>query len=206
MRSFCTSAPAVRISPPSGTVPGRPALAAVVEPAPVRRLAGLDPGLAEDGVAEGADRLVRALRRLPCPGDPLPAEPADRRVERREVEADRRGVGRRRRRPPLAALEHRRLVVLGDRLRRSPRRRRPRSRGLPFSQRSRSNFSHCDVPQCGQATKYRRWSEASYSRSIRESPRIVGVEARNTLRRCAKVSDRASASETGSPSSSAEAG
>ena len=36
--------------------------------------------------------------------------------------------------------------------------------------------------------------------------RIVGVEARNTLRRCAKVKDRASASETGSPSSSAEAG
>ena len=67
-----------------------PALAPVVEPPPVRRLAGLDPGLAEDGVAEGADRLVRALRRLPRPRDPLPAQPADRRVERREVEADRR--------------------------------------------------------------------------------------------------------------------
>ena len=36
--------------------------------------------------------------------------------------------------------------------------------------------------------------------------RIVGVEARNTLRRWAKVKDRASARDTGSPSSSAEAG
>src|SRR5690606_23632028 len=65
-----------------------PGLTTVVESAPVRRLAGLDPGLAEDGVAEGADRLVRPLGRLPRPSDPLPAQPADRRVERREVEAD----------------------------------------------------------------------------------------------------------------------
>jgi hypothetical protein len=47
---------------------------------------------------------------------------------------------------------------------------------------------------------------ASVERSIRESPRIVGVEARKTFRRWAKVSDRASASDTGSPSSSTEAG
>jgi len=54
--------------------------------------------------------------------------------------------------------------------------------------------------------EYRRWSLASNSRSMRLSPRMVGVETMNTLRRCAKVVVRASASVTGSPSSSAEAG
>jgi hypothetical protein len=44
-----------------------------------------------------------------------------------------------------------------------------------------------------QGTKNRRWSLASNSRSMRDSPRIVGVETRNTLRLCAKVSERASA-------------
>ncbi len=39
--------------------------------------------------------------------------------------------------------------------------------GRPFTQRSRSNCSHCIAPQCGQGTKYRCWSEASNSRSIR---------------------------------------
>src|SRR5690606_23749856 len=48
--------------------------------------------------------------------------------------------------------------------------------GRPFCQRSRSNFSHCIAPQCGHGTKYRRWSDASNSRSMRDSPRIVGVE------------------------------
>jgi hypothetical protein len=48
--------------------------------------------------------------------------------------------------------------------------------------------------------------DASNSRSIRDNPRIVGVETMNTLRRCEKVVVRASASVTGSPSSSAEAG
>jgi len=61
-------------------------------------------------------------------------------------------------------------------------------------------------PQCGQGTKYRRWSLASNSRSILDNPRIVGVETMNTFRRCEKVVVRASASVTGSPSSSAEAG
>jgi hypothetical protein len=41
---------------------------------------------------------------------------------------------------------------------------------------------------------------------MRDSPRMVGVETMNTFRRWAKVSERASASVTGSPSSSAEAG
>jgi hypothetical protein len=41
---------------------------------------------------------------------------------------------------------------------------------------------------------------------MRDNPRIVGVETMNTLRRCEKVVVRASASVTGSPSSSAEAG
>src|SRR5690606_3475869 len=43
-----------------------PRLAAVVEPLPVRRLAGFDPCLAEDSVAERLDRLVGALGRLPA--------------------------------------------------------------------------------------------------------------------------------------------
>ena len=69
----------------------RPALAPLVEPLPVRRLAGLDPGLAEHGVRKLRFASSVALRRLPRPGDPLPAEnQPDRRVERREVEADRR--------------------------------------------------------------------------------------------------------------------
>ena len=117
--------------PALGHGAGRPALAAVVEPAPVRRLAGLDPGLAEDGVAEGADRLVRALRRLPRPGDPLPAQPSRRRVERREVEADRR---RDRPRSPSPAIRRPRASPsCGARRsrRRSSRRRRPRSPACP---------------------------------------------------------------------------
>ena len=48
---------------------------------------------------EAAVGLVGSLRRLPRPGDPLPAQPAHRRIERREVEADRAGIGRRARSP-----------------------------------------------------------------------------------------------------------
>ncbi len=54
------------------------------------------------------------MGRLPGPHDPLPAQPADRRVERREVEADGLGVGGGCRRPPFALGQHLRLVVLGD--------------------------------------------------------------------------------------------
>src|SRR5512134_397823 len=78
--------------------------------------------------------------------------------------------------------------------------------GRPFSHLSRSNVGYCFSPQCGHRTKNRRWSEASYSRSIRERLLIVGVEARNTLRRQEKVRVLASASATGSPSSSADGG
>jgi hypothetical protein len=93
---------------------GCPALAAVIEPLPVGRFPGLDPCLAEDGVAERLDRLVRPLSRVPCPHDPLPTQPADRRIERREVIADRGRIGGRGGRPPFAALQHRRLVVFRD--------------------------------------------------------------------------------------------
>lgn len=93
---------------------GRPALAPVVEPLPVRGFSGLDPGLAEDGVPKRLDRLVRPLRRVPSPHDPLPAQPADRRVERREVIPDRGRIGGRGGRPPFAAFQHRRLVVFRD--------------------------------------------------------------------------------------------
>src|SRR5690606_32879831 len=91
-----------------------PRLAAIVEPLPVRRLAGFDPCLAEDSVAERLDRLVGALGRLPAARGPGPAEPAHRRVECREVVADRRGISGRGGCPPFAALQHRRLVVLRD--------------------------------------------------------------------------------------------
>src|SRR5690606_25786298 len=86
-------------------------LAPLVEPLPVGRLAGLDPGLTEHAVLEAAPGLVGGGR-LPHAPDRLPGEPADRRVERREVEADRRRIGRLGRRPPLAGDQHRRLVVL----------------------------------------------------------------------------------------------
>ncbi len=114
IRSFCTSAPAVRKRPPAGTVPGRPFLAPVGQPLPVRRLAGLDPGLAEHGVAEDPLGLVAARGRLLVARDVGPALPARRRIERRQVEADRPRILRHRRRPPFARGQHRRLVVLGD--------------------------------------------------------------------------------------------
>src|SRR5690606_41546700 len=69
-----------------------PCLAPVVEPLPVRGFAALDPSLAEDGVAECLDRLIRPLGRLPATGDAGPAEPAHRRIERREVVANRRRI------------------------------------------------------------------------------------------------------------------
>ena len=140
--------------PALGHRAGRPALAAVVEPPPVRRLAGLDPGLAEDGVAEGADRLVRALRRLPRPRDPLPAQPArpasraPRGGSRSSTGSAEVAVGRH-----SPRLEHRRLVVLGDRARRSPRRRRPRSPACPSPSAAARTSATASSPQCGQATK-----------------------------------------------------
>ena len=183
-----------------------PCLAPVRQPLPVRRFAGLDPCLAEDRVAERLDRLVRPLGRVPCPHDPLPAQPADRRIERRQVIADGAGIGGRRRSPAIRPPPASPSCGVRRWASRSPRSDIPPSPGGPSRQRSRSNFSHCSWPQCGHGTKNRRWSLASNSRSIRLRPRIVGVETRNTLRRWAKVSDRASASVTGSPSSSADAG
>ena len=44
---------------------GFPALAPVIEPLPVRRFPGLDPGFAKDRVTERLDRLVRPLGRFP---------------------------------------------------------------------------------------------------------------------------------------------
>src|SRR5512134_2644511 len=58
-------------------------LAPLVEPLPVRRLAGLGPGLAEHGVDEAALSLVRRLASFPLAGDPLPRQPAHRAVEAR---------------------------------------------------------------------------------------------------------------------------
>src|SRR5690606_23964868 len=71
----------------------------------------LDPCLAKDGVAKRLDRLVRPLGPLPATGDAGPAEPAHRRVERREVIPDRGRIGGGGSCPPFAALKHRRLVV-----------------------------------------------------------------------------------------------
>jgi hypothetical protein len=75
-----------------------------------------------------------------------------------------------------------------------------------LSHRSRSNVSHCISSQWGQGRNNRRRSDASYSCSIRDTPWMVGVEARKALLRQEKVRVRASASATGSPSSSAEGG
>src|SRR5690606_28956428 len=90
-----------------------PILAPLVEPLPVWRFTGLDPGLAEHAVLEAAPGLVGG-RRLPQAGDLRPAHPADRRVERRDVEPDRAGIPRLGHRPPLAGGKHCRLVVLLD--------------------------------------------------------------------------------------------
>ncbi len=131
IRSFCTSAPAVRNSPPCGTVPRRNVLAALVEPLPVGRLAGLGPGLAQHGVDEGPLGLVRGLAGLPLAGDPLPRQPADRRVEARQMKADR--TADRRERPSAAIAPCSASSSCGARrsAARSARRRRPRSPAGP---------------------------------------------------------------------------
>src|SRR5581483_7742554 len=90
-----------------------PGLTALVEPLPVRRLAGLDPGFTEHTVLEAALGLVGG-RRLAQPRDVLPGEPADRRVQRRNMKSDGARVFRVRSRAPLPGLQHGRLVVLLD--------------------------------------------------------------------------------------------
>ena len=65
----------------------------------------------------GPDAQARGpvgLRRQPLARDLLPAFPAQRRIERREVEADGMRIGRNGGRAPLPALKHSGLVVLGD--------------------------------------------------------------------------------------------
>src|SRR5581483_11244448 len=91
----------------------QPILPPLIESLPVRCFAGLDPRLAEDAVLEAALSLVGA-RCVPHPGDVGPREPADRRIERREVEADGTAVSCQCGCPPLAGLKQGRLVVLLD--------------------------------------------------------------------------------------------
>ena len=97
-------------------------LAAIRQPLPFRRIATLDPCLAQQGVARGAQHLVRALRRQPVPRDLRPAFPAHRRIERRDVEADGMRIDRNRRRPPFALLQHLRSCDARRWASRSPRR------------------------------------------------------------------------------------
>ena len=92
----------------------RESKAPIREALPFRRFAALDPGLAQQRVARSTQHLVRALGGQPVPCDLLPALPADRRIEGREVEADGMWIGRDRSRPPFAIGQHLRLVVLGD--------------------------------------------------------------------------------------------
>jgi len=93
--------------------PERPGLAPLIEALPVWRLAGLDPGLAQYAVLEAALGLVRGGRFRKA-RDIRPGEPADRRIERRDVESDRVRILRLGGGAPLASREHRRLVVLFD--------------------------------------------------------------------------------------------
>ena len=132
------SGPSGRRRPRSGTArPGHGARAHASRRSASRCQSGASPVSIQVSprmrVAERLDRLVRPLRRLPCPHDPLPAQPADRRIERRQVIADACRIGGDGGRPPFARLQHRRLVVLGDRLSRSPRSDIPPSPGWPFS-------------------------------------------------------------------------
>ena len=184
---------------------GFPALAPVVEPLPVRRFAGSDPSLAEDRVAECLDAPSSDPAPLPRPHDPLPTQPADRRIERREVEADRVRIGGNGRRPPFAAGQHRRLVVLAD------------GRVAALAD------DIAPFPACPSASAAGRTSAIASRRNAGtarrtaagRTPRIParsgsapdgGRRDQEHLAPCAKVSDRASASVTGSPSSSAIAG
>src|SRR5262249_22559226 len=90
-----------------------PGLAPLIEPWPVRRLAGLDPSLAEHGILEGALGLV-GRRYLAHPGDISPGKPSDRRIECRDMKADGSRIFGFRGRAPFAGPEHRCLVLLLD--------------------------------------------------------------------------------------------
>ena len=57
-----------------------PVLAPLVQALPVRAVAGLGPGFAQDRVDEGTMGLVRPTRLLVEGGDPRPAQPAQGRV------------------------------------------------------------------------------------------------------------------------------
>src|SRR5205823_986130 len=70
-----------------------PRLASLVEALPIRGLAGLDPGFAEHAVLEASLRLVSG-RHLAQACDVLPRKPTDRRIKRRDMEADGAGIVR----------------------------------------------------------------------------------------------------------------
>ena len=91
-----------------------PGFPPIRQPLPFRRVAAFDPCLAQKRVARGAQRLVRPLGRQPFPRDVGPAFPPERRIERREVEADGLRIPGNRCCPPFAAGQHLGLVVLGD--------------------------------------------------------------------------------------------
>ena len=59
---------------------------------------------------------IIALGCLPFAGDIGPGEPSDRRIEPGEMESQAIGIGRHRGGAPFAGLQHRGLVVFGDRL------------------------------------------------------------------------------------------
>ena len=101
-------------------------------------------------------RNARIASSLPCAVSHarairVPAEPAHRRIERREVIADGQRVGRRRvaRHTPRSSISVLRCSEIGCS---QPSQWYSAVSGRPFSQRSRSNFSHCSWPQCGHGT------------------------------------------------------
>src|SRR5918996_884005 len=178
-------------------------LAPLVQPLPLGRLGLLLERQPQHRVDEPLHEVGRLLRLLIHLGGIGPAEPPGRAVEAGEVEppvrASPSAVGRH---SPCSSIQV---------LCRSPisapqwAQAYSTSRGRPSGQRRFSSSSVWCSWQCGQGTKYRRWSLASYSRWIRDRLLVFGVETRRILRRW-KVAERRSASRMGSPSPSTSPG
>ena len=96
--------------------PRREIFPPLIEPLPIRRFAAFLPRLAEQRVLCGLERRIIALGGFPFAGNFGPAKPAHRRLEPGNMKADAMRISRRRGGAPFTRRQHRRLVVLGDRL------------------------------------------------------------------------------------------
>ena len=90
-------------------------LLAILQALPIGGLARVHPRLAQLRVLEGAQQLVGTLRGLPLARHFLPRQPADGRIERRQVKADAARILGGGRGDPFASRQHLGLVIFGNR-------------------------------------------------------------------------------------------